>query len=514
MKKLVVGFLVALAWVPAYGDDRNSDELVAVMRAMFLAEQGQHLQAAELMASLSVARESGGLMREAYREALGGAKDPERALSYAEKWSELGGGVPSLQARVHLLLALGRSAEARDMLIELKKNQEQTDDEARRLLMHGKSKQSLAIGRQLFDDSAAGNFLFAKLAIHFRDWSAANRAIDRGLIRALAKSTSTSKADNQLFELHLAKLQLAALQGGKAIAALPQVDTYVIDGCPGAPKCDEAKIMHALKLVLSNQKWQEAFENENADEAILTAGRYLEGAELRARARIQYRRLRGKAFDADMGIARIYRDEGDLLRSLEVLNAMSVTDDYEFGVRETTAAGVLSDLYNDEHAIARVRLARKASPDNRDLLYMHSYLAESIGDIPVAISLMERFTELYPSSARGWNGLGYTLADHNMRLDEAELYIKRALAIAPNDPNFLDSLGWVYYRQGRLSEARKFLLQAAKNSDSAVVWAHLGEVYWQLGEHALAREAFATGRRHDANDKVLEETLRRLRVYN
>ena len=48
-----------------------------------------------------------------------------------------------------------------------------------------------------------------------------------------------------------------------------------------------------------------------------------------------------------------------------------------------------------------------------------------------------------PDNAQAYNALGYTLADRNVRLDEAKALIEKANALSPDDASILDSLGWV-----------------------------------------------------------------------
>jgi tetratricopeptide (TPR) repeat protein len=103
------------------------------------------------------------------------------------------------------------------------------------------------------------------------------------------------------------------------------------------------------------------------------------------------------------------------------------------------------------------------------------------------------------------NNLGYNLADQNRKLDEAERLIRRAIEIDSDDraragePNtdhaaYLDSLGWVLFRKGKLAEAREQLEKAAALPDGATdptVWDHLGDVAFRTGDPKRAKEAWA-----------------------
>jgi tetratricopeptide (TPR) repeat protein len=106
-----------------------------------------------------------------------------------------------------------------------------------------------------------------------------------------------------------------------------------------------------------------------------------------------------------------------------------------------------------------------------------------------------------PDHAGACNELGYYLADQGRDLDEAERLIRRAVAVdradrrraadpEPNTAAYLDSLGWVLFRRGKLAEARDWLEKAAALPDGAAdptVWDHLGDVCFRLGDRAKAK---------------------------
>ena len=82
------------------------------------------------------------------------------------------------------------------------------------------------------------------------------------------------------------------------------------------------------------------------------------------------------------------------------------------------------------------------------------------------------------------------LADRNMRLDEALGMITKAVDIEPNNGAYLDSLGWVYFRMGRLQEAEDNIRKALalKTPRDATVHDHLGDV---LMKESKVQEAVA-----------------------
>jgi tetratricopeptide (TPR) repeat protein len=88
-----------------------------------------------------------------------------------------------------------------------------------------------------------------------------------------------------------------------------------------------------------------------------------------------------------------------------------------------------------------------------------------------------------PDNAQALNYLGYMLAERGERLDESVQYLKRALVIDPENGSYLDSIGWAYYKDGKLDLALDNLKRAAERlTANSVVQSHYGEVLFKLGK--------------------------------
>jgi tetratricopeptide (TPR) repeat protein len=151
-----------------------------------------------------------------------------------------------------------------------------------------------------------------------------------------------------------------------------------------------------------------------------------------------------------------------------------------------------------------------AQPDEPQLLYDRAMLGERLGRLDRMESDLRRLIVLRPNHAHAYNALGYTFAERNIRLDEARTLIERAVQLAPEDPQILDSMGWVAFRQGNAEEALGWLQRAWAIREDAEVGAHLGEVLWRLGR---AEEAYTVWRRaigRDPSNALLRETRDRL----
>jgi tetratricopeptide (TPR) repeat protein len=149
---------------------------------------------------------------------------------------------------------------------------------------------------------------------------------------------------------------------------------------------------------------------------------------------------------------------------------------------------------------------------------------------------LQKILEADPNDATANNDLGYQWADRSKNLPEAEKMVRKALALDKQQRNsgtsvgldadqdnaaYVDSLGWVLFRRGKLDEARKELERAVAmpgGLDDPTVWDHLGDVYFRLELKAKAATAwqkslklFDQGRRR-RNDGRYDDIKKKLKL--
>lgn len=106
-----------------------------------------------------------------------------------------------------------------------------------------------------------------------------------------------------------------------------------------------------------------------------------------------------------------------------------------------------------------------------------------------AEKLFYRSLELDPESAETYNYLAYMWAELDRNLETAERYVRIALDANPDSAAFIDTLGWIFYRQGRYEEAYTEIRRAAEIlPDDPVITDHLGDIYLALGKTEQAIE--------------------------
>jgi tetratricopeptide (TPR) repeat protein len=152
------------------------------------------------------------------------------------------------------------------------------------------------------------------------------------------------------------------------------------------------------------------------------------------------------------------------------------------------------------------------TPDNTKLLYSRGLLAEKQGNIQQLETDLRHIIRLTPDNADAINALGKTRPDKTDRTDEALGLIQQALALAPNNPAIIDSLGWVYYRLGDLYQALELLQRAFNDFPDHEVAAHLGEVLWKLDRTDEAKSIWQQGLEQKPDSPIIKDTLQRFNL--
>ena len=172
-------------------------------------------------------------------------------------------------------------------------------------------------------------------------------------------------------------------------------------------------------------------------------------------------------------------------------------------------AQVLREAKAYQEAYDVLGAALEREPDNPDLLYDSAMAAERLDRLDVLEERLRRLIALKPDHAQAFNALGYTLADRNIRLAEARGYIEKALALAPEDPFILDSMGWVQYRLGNADKGLAYLERAFAQRPDPEIAAHIGEVLWTLGRRNEAEKTWREALQANPASEELQAVMRK-----
>ena len=201
-------------------------------------------------------------------------------------------------------------------------------------------------------------------------------------------------------------------------------------------------------------------------------------------------------------------DEG--LAKLEALAEKQTS--WTLRVKVYLAQGeVLRKQHRYKEGVEMYSRALQQNHEDTTLLYARGLMAEKVDRLDMAEADLLKVISKEPDNADALNALGYTLADRTARYKEALKYIERAAELVPDDPAILDSLGWVSYRLGKMDDAIKWLSKAFEKLEDAEIAAHYGEVLWHSDKKDEARKIWNKGKKQNADNPVLVETLDRIK---
>lgn len=158
----------------------------------------------------------------------------------------------------------------------------------------------------------------------------------------------------------------------------------------------------------------------------------------------------------------------------------------------------ISSLYsNANRGKDAITAANKAftvatSPERKEMAKLTLATAQQMaGEFAAAEATLREILKTTPDNPIAQNNLGYFLLERDEKIQEAFELIKKAVATEPDNPSYLDSLGWAHYKLGNYAEAEKYLLDAARiDAASSTIQEHIGDVYQKQGKTAQAKNAW------------------------
>jgi tetratricopeptide (TPR) repeat protein len=197
--------------------------------------------------------------------------------------------------------------------------------------------------------------------------------------------------------------------------------------------------------------------------------------------------------DLTVTLAMLYGEKSDtatatqLLRGL--LNGNESDQSIYLDIAEVQENG--KKFGEAEQSAEKAEQLAKESTDKQAAWFMLGAIYDRQKKYSQAETQFRKVLDLNPENAPVLNYYGYMLADRGVRVDEATSLIQRALKVDPNNGAYLDSLGWAYYKQNRLTEAEQYLREAIeRQGNDPTILGHLGDVYLKLGNTQEAAQTF------------------------
>jgi tetratricopeptide (TPR) repeat protein len=193
-----------------------------------------------------------------------------------------------------------------------------------------------------------------------------------------------------------------------------------------------------------------------------------------------------------------YTDAVNVLRNFLLDNpgypegVMLLAEAYERSGNEAAVIDTLKPVYD---ALVEATADPQASAEDKEFfVYVAMSLANAYqahGDAAGTERVLRAVIARDPKNDVALNALGYFFAERGEQLPEAASLVERALAVQPESASYLDSLGWVYFKQGRIADAIPPLERATKIAEfSSLLQAHLAEAYFAAKRYRDAADAW------------------------
>jgi tetratricopeptide (TPR) repeat protein len=250
-------------------------------------------------------------------------------------------------------------------------------------------------------------------------------------------------------------------------------------------------------------------KNQDAVEYFL--GQLNEAKEDAAEALLHYRGVHAGEYQyaAQLRVAYLLSRQGKLDEARRVLQQAQVDTPARRAELVIVEAQLLREAQQSEAAFQVLQLGLVKLPDNPELLYEAGMQAELLGRYDESEQLLRRLIKIKPDHAHAYNALGYGFLERNVRTNEALTLVEKALQLAPGDHAIMDSVGWAYYRAGRLNESVAMLRRAYDGNPDPEIAAHLGEVLWVRGDKEEAARLWQDSLKEHPDNEPLRAVMKR-----
>lgn len=155
---------------------------------------------------------------------------------------------------------------------------------------------------------------------------------------------------------------------------------------------------------------------------------------------------------------------------------------------------------------------------NLEFYLFKAFVNDKAKRYDIVMAVLENLYSQYPDNHEVCNYYGYFLADHNKNLDKAEDALKEAIKREPDNAAYLDSMAWLYFRQGRYQEAYDFIIKAINNMTEnfdGLIYDHAGDIAFALNKNEEALEFWQTALElysEDTNPEEIQKKKEKLKT--
>ena len=176
---------------------------------------------------------------------------------------------------------------------------------------------------------------------------------------------------------------------------------------------------------------------------------------------------------------------GELGKTSDAVNSLKALLDGKPTDRDTylSIAQIYDHAKNYPEMAKSIDQAEKLSTSKEEkegVVFTRAAMFEKQKKYDQAEAEFRKVLEMNPQNHNAMNYLGYMFADRNQHLPEARQLITKALELDPGNGAYLDSMGWLAFRQGKYEEAEENLKRAVERQPKdSTIYDHLAEVYFK-----------------------------------
>jgi len=181
----------------------------------------------------------------------------------------------------------------------------------------------------------------------------------------------------------------------------------------------------------------------------------------------------------------------------------------------------LMNKSNFPEAIKAINRAIDLQPEDDTSLLVQMYSV--LGDIynttkqPVlSDSVFDHVLRITPNNAMVLNNYAYYLSERNVRLTDAEKMSARSLQLQPGTSTYMDTYGWILYKEGKYNNAKEYIQKAididGANADAAL-YEHLGAVYYKLNEIDKAVQLWQKAKEKGSENPQIDKQIQERKLY-
>jgi tetratricopeptide (TPR) repeat protein len=169
-----------------------------------------------------------------------------------------------------------------------------------------------------------------------------------------------------------------------------------------------------------------------------------------------------------------------------------------------------SRLGRNIDAVRVLEKARQLNPKDVDAIAQLALVYDGMKKFEESDALYEEAIRIDGTNHLVLNNYAYSLAERGTQLERALNFARKAVETQPDNPSYLDTIGWIYYRLGQFTEAEGYVKQAiGKGEVSAVVYEHLGDIYYRMNQKDLAMEQWQMALKLDEANSALRDKIAR-----